>query len=371
MIFILVDAAGGSGDYFLAGNINGWKPDDTTYRFKKDPDGTRYLTCSFDKGSVLEFKFTRGGWDKAECSNNGSFVSNHKLKTDTAAFSLYYVNGWADHFAAVKTQHTASASVAVLDTAFFMPQLQRSRRIWIYLPPGYSSSAKHYPVMYMHDGQNLFDQALSYSGEWGVDETLDSLIAKGKPACIVVGIDNGAGTRMSEYNPYEFTLKDSLNSRTFAAEGNEYLAFIATTLKPFIDKKFRTLPSKENTIIAGSSMGGLISYYAVLKYPQVFGKAGVFSPAFWTAPAIQLYTDSVAQKISAKFFFYAGRKEGSDMVDLMYDVAERLGANSSAMIFTVVDEEGLHNEQYWQKWFGEFYNWIMADGYNYPVKIEE
>jgi predicted alpha/beta superfamily hydrolase len=370
VIFILVDTAGGSPDYYLAGTVNGWNPHDSNYKFKRDEDGTFFLSCTFTKGSVLEFKFTRGSWDKAECSSTGAAVSNRILKTDTAAFTVYYISGWTDRFKPVSPQHTASLNVSVLDTAFNMPQLNRKRRIWVYLPPDYHQSKKHYPVLYMHDGQNLFDNATSYAGEWGVDETLDSLIAKGKAGAIVVGIDNGAA-RMSEYNPYSFTWKNAANATTFLPEGNEYLAFLVTTLKPYIDKQFRTLPSKENTMIAGSSMGGLISYYAALNYSQVFGKAGVFSPAFWTAPAIKNYTDSAASKVNGKFFFYMGAQEGADYVNDMNAVMEKLGAASSAMVYAVIDTEGRHNELYWRKWFADFYVWMMADGYNSPVKIEE
>ena len=118
-------------------------------------------------------------------------------------------------------------------------------------------------------------------------------------------------------------------------------------------------------------MGGLISYYAALKYPDVFGKAGVFSPAFWTAPQIKSLTDSVAKKINAKFFFYMGENEGGTYVEDMKDVAERLGSNSNTMIYSVIDAEGNHNEKAWRKWFAEFYKWIMADGFNYVIKLEE
>ena len=166
--------------------------------------------------------------------------------------------------------HTASFNVKVMDTAFFMPQLNRTRRIWIYLPPSYRATKIYYPVLYMHDGQNLFDNATSYSGEWGIDEYLDSIFTLGKKEVIVVGIDNGLSKRMNEYNPYSFRQYGK-------GEGDEYVDFLVKNLKPFIDKHYRTLPGKKDTYIAGSSMGGLISLYAVLKYPAVFGGAGIFS----------------------------------------------------------------------------------------------
>ena len=118
-------------------------------------------------------------------------------------------------------------------------------------------------------------------------------------------------------------------------------------------------------------MGALVSYYAMLKQPDVFGKAGIFSPTFWAAPGIKFLTDSVASKISGKFFFYIGGREGKSFVSNMQEIQELLGEKSSAQIYSVVDAKGKHNEKAWRKWFPEFYNWIMADGFNYIIKTEQ
>ena len=355
---------------FAAGNFNNWNASDMQYRFSSE-NNLLVLEMKNLTAKKYQFKFTRGSWQKVECSSTGIDVANKEVQLSSDTTIHYSVAGWMDDYA-VARKSTASTNVHVLDTAFFIPQLNKTRRIWIYLPADYNAVKKHYPVMYLQDGQNLFDVLTSGFGEeWGVDECLDSLIAKGKNGCIVVGIDNGNATRMNEYNPYELTLKDSTASKVFAPQGNEYLDFLTQTLKPFIDKKFRTLSSKENTIVAGSSMGGLISYYAAIQYPEVFGKAGVFSPAFWTAPQIKLFTDSIAKKISGKFFFYAGEKESDRMITDMNEVAEKLGAHSNAMIYSVIDPEGKHNENAWRKWFAEFYVWMMADGYNNVIKLEE
>jgi predicted alpha/beta superfamily hydrolase len=244
-----------------------------------------------------------------------------------------------------------------------MPQLKRSRKIWIYLPSTYKSSpGKRYPVLYMHDGQNIFDAYTSGYGEWGVDECLDSIMQNGKNECIVVGIDNGP-KRLNEYNPFN-------NEKFGQGEGTAYAAFMAETLKPFIDGHYRTLKDKTNTIIAGSSMGGLISYYTQLAYPDVFGKSGVFSPAFWTAPGIVAATDSLANTAKGKFFFYMGGLEGSEYLGDMYEVMQQLGTKSSALIYSVTDPEGRHNETAWRKWFPEFFRFIMADWTNYVIKPE-
>ncbi len=358
--------------YYLAANVNGWKPNDTNYQFKKKEDGIFYLTTVFAKATQLEFKFTRGSWQKVECSSNGTDITNRILKTDTATNIVCKINGWVDKLGRREKQNTATAQVSIIDTAFFIPQLNRNRRVWVYLPRGYAKAKQRYPVLYMHDGQNLFnEQTAGFGQEWGVDEIVDSLIAKGKTAAIVIGIDNGGQTRMNEYNPYLFIWKTESDTKTFVPEGDAYLSFITETLKPYIDKNYRTLSSKQNTAIAGSSMGGLIACYAALKYPQVFGKVGVFSPAFWTAPQIKQLTHAVTTAVNGKFFFYMGQNEGDTYVADMNEVAEKLGANSAAMIYSVIDSNGQHNEIYWRKWFAEFYVWIMADGYNNVIKIDE
>ncbi len=161
--------------------------------------------------------------------------------------------------------------------SFIIPQLNRERRIWMYLPPDYEVSNEAYPVVYMHDAQNLFDETTSYSGEWSVDETLDRLFKDKNLKLIVVGIDNGGEKRLDEYSPWK-------NEKYGGGEGDAYLDFVVNTLKPYIDNNFNTLKDKTNTAIIGSSMGGLISHYAALKYPEVFGKIGVYSPAFWFSP---------------------------------------------------------------------------------------
>lgn len=354
---------------FVAGNFNGWAPVNNNYVFVKDSNSLTVEIKNLPAGAY-QFKFTRGSWQKVECDIAGKDVANKSVQLSSDTTILYSIDGWKDDFVGEEI-HTASANVKIIDTAFFMPQLSRYRRVWLYLPPNYLSSNKKYPVLYMHDGQNLFDKFTSGYGEWGIDECMDSLLAKGKQATIIVGIDNGGTTRMNEYNPYEFTWQDSSASKTFSPEGEAYIDFITQTLKPFIDKNYRTLPSKENTIIAGSSMGGVISYYAVLKYPEVYGKAGIFSPAFWTSGALKEFTDSVSKKVNAKFFFYMGGQEGEKNIQLMNEMAEKLGTNSNTMIYSVVDEAGKHNEAAWHKWFAEFYNWMMADGYNNVIKLEE
>ncbi len=347
---------------FVAGNFNGWDPGNKAYELQKNADRLEIVIPRL-KADVYEFKFTRGSWGKVAGTATGADVNNHTIRLSSDTTVTYTIDAWKDDFAAVEKQHTASANVAVMDTAFFIPQLNRYRRIWIYLPASYKTSKKAYPVLYMHDGQNIFDAFTSGYGEWGIDECLDSMMQNGKNECIVIGIDNGP-KRLNEYNPFD-------NERFGAGEGKQYAAFLAETLKPFIDGHYRTLKDRANTMIAGSSMGGLISYYAQLAYPAVFGKAGVFSPAFWTAPGFVAATDSLAGAASGKFFFYMGGLEGDEYMNDMYEVMQRLGTKSGALIYSVTDPEGKHNEAAWRKWFPEFFRFMMADWTNYVIKPEE
>jgi predicted alpha/beta superfamily hydrolase len=156
------------------------------------------------------------------------------------------------------------------------PQLGNQRDVFVYLPPSYAASARHYPVLYMHDGQNLFDRATAFGGhEWEMDETAEALISAGKiQPLIIVGIYN-TGARMTEYTPVGAT-------PAAGRSGDDYERFVIDELKPFIDQTYRTRPGRTDTAVAGSSLGGLMSLEMAMRHPDTFGKAGVVSPSlFW------------------------------------------------------------------------------------------
>jgi predicted alpha/beta superfamily hydrolase len=256
---------------------------------------------------------------------------------------------------------TAQPNVHVLE-ALAMPGLDRTRTIRLYLPPGYETSRERYPVLYMHDGQNLFDAATSYAGEWGVDETLNELARTEGLKLIVVGIDNGEKLRVNELNPWD-------NARFGKGEGAQYMHFIVDVVKPYIDTHYRTKPDRANTAIMGSSMGGLISHYAIATYPKVFSKAGIFSPAYWLAPAI--FDDPAERKFprDAKLYFYAGGKEGEKTMpgmsemerDMNRMVATLRAAGIPARNLAVeVNPEAQHNEAAWRAEFPKAVNWLFA-----------
>jgi predicted alpha/beta superfamily hydrolase len=245
--------------------------------------------------------------------------------------------------------NSLAPNVHILDTAFYMPQLGRYRRIWLYLPPEYGSTDKRYPVLYMHDGQNLFEEWSAFGEEWQVDETIDEAERK----CIVVGIDNGGEHRLREYKLHD-------DPEFGKGEGRPYLAFLTETLKPFIDKTYRTKPNREHTWIAGSSMGGLISYYAALLHPEVYGKAGIFSPSFWLQNDIGEQTAKLLLQSSLpqQLYFYAGEREGAQMADRVRQVTEMLQGHHHLDVHEVYNPEGEHSEAAWRDSFRDFYHWL-------------
>jgi predicted alpha/beta superfamily hydrolase len=337
---------------YLTGNFNNWNPKDENYKLK--PLGSRLSVVLKDiPAGVYAFKFTRGEPGKIETTADGRDIADRVIELKGDMTQEVVIEGWKDDYPVKPKPYTATPQVKVLDSAFYIPQLDRKRRIWIYLPKGYATSKATYPVLYMHDGQNLFNEQTAAFGEWGVDEAMDSLQKQTGKEIIVVGIDNGGDKRMSEYNPYDFDGKKG--------EGKQYVDFLVQTLKPYIDQKFRTKKDASNTFTAGSSLGGLISFYAVAQYPNVFGAAGVFSPAFWTAPQLYTEVDKTDWKGNKpKFFFYAGGKESATMVGDMNRMVSVLQKKPDVNIRTIVNPLGQHNEPTWRDQFPDFYKWLVG-----------
>jgi predicted alpha/beta superfamily hydrolase len=297
----------------------------------------------------IEYKFTLGSWEKVECSANGSDIQNRKSVIKPGDTILVTIEDWKRGI----KKHTASSNVSIVKEDFYIPQLKRNRRIWIYLPPDYTTSKRSYPVFYAHDGQNLFDAATSFSGEWGVDECLDSLFKTNSKSAIIVGIDNGGAYRIEELTPWP-------NSKYGGGKAALYADFIVNTLKPYIDSAYRTLPGRKNTGVFGSSLGGLVSFYMVLKYPETFGKAGVFSPSFWFSDKVYEMAEHFKPKKSLKMFIIAGRNEDENLekeILKMKKILENSGFNKNNLKVELIPD-GQHNEWFWQREFSEVYSWL-------------
>lgn len=256
---------------------------------------------------------------------------------------------------------TAQANVVLLPQQLDMPGLNRQRQLRIYLPPGYAGNGdKRYPVLYMHDGQNLFDVVTAYAGEWGVDECLNALAQAGKLELIVVGIDNGQDKRMTELNPW-----GNPDAKFGAPEGEAYLNFVVKVVKPLIDSQYRTRPERTHTGIMGSSMGGLISHYAVTQYPSVFGLAGVFSPSYWAGGAAALdHFSAKPAATDARLYVLMGGQEGGNMVSNVEKVNAALlrsGHPPGNLSLKITPGAG-HNEAFWASEFERAVLWMFAPG---------
>ena len=345
---------------FIAGDFNGWNPGSPAYVMEKNQEGNWNITLGAEtEGTVIQFKFTRGDWGKVEKGVNGEEIGNRVFTfgNDSTVHCIIY--NWADFGGSGES--TAAENVSIMDENFEMPQLNRTRRIWIYLPPDYDESSKNYPVLYMHDGQNLFDMQTSYAGEWEVDETLNNLATQGYEVPIVIGIDNGGVERIAEYTPW---VNPSYNS----GQGKEYIDFIVETLKPYIDANYRTLPDQNNTGIMGSSLGGLISHYGSVKNQDIFGKAGIFSPSYWFSDSIWAFTNEAGKQNPMRFYQIMGQLEGNQAVAnmLKMDTALKAVGFTNDEIISKVIAGGEHNEKLWREQFEEAYLWLFAS-YAYGI----
>lgn len=339
-------------DIYVSGNFNGWNPKDEAYKLKPFGGSRKSIVIKDLAAGTYAFKFTRGGNDKIETTADGRDIADRVLEVNEDISKEFTIAGWKDEYPELPKKYTASPQVRIVDTAFSIPQLNRKRKIWIYLPKGYATSSKLYPVLYMQDGQNLFNEQTAAFGEWGVDECLDTLQQKLGKECIVVGIDHGGDKRLTEYNPYD-------NDKNGKGEGKEYAAFLAKTLKPYIDSKYRTKKGPENTFVAGSSMGGLISLYTLLTYPGVFGAAGVLSPSLWVAPQIYTDAENFTTASQPRVYLYAGTKESANMATDMQRMSDLMQKKQRYILRTVVNPLGQHTEKYWRQEFADFYKWLM------------
>jgi len=258
---------------------------------------------------------------------------------------------------------TRSATVTILDAAMVMPSLGRTRRIWLYLPPDYQDSRRRYPVIYMQDGQNLFDRATSYAGEWQVDETLNRLAAAGDPGAIVVGIDNGGENRTAEYHPV-------LPWSGLPGQADAYLAFLTDTLKPLIDRRFRTKRDRVHTLIMGASSGATLALYAGIMRPDIFGRVGAFSTPLWLNPRLdQLARMKRSYRRGARVFLVSGRDErvGDEPKGIfakdqpaMVEALTEVGYKPERDIRSRIVEDGTHSERFWASEFEGAYRFLTG-----------
>jgi predicted alpha/beta superfamily hydrolase len=224
------------------------------------------------------------------------------------------------------------------------PERNNARDIFVYLPPSYESSDRRYPVLYMQDGQNLFDASMAFGAEWQVDEHMERLSQLGLEG-VIVGIPNVGPARLDEYSPF-------VDPEHGGGAGDQYLDFVTHTLKPRIDGEFRTNPARDFTGIAGSSMGALLSLYAFFTRPDVFGFAGVMSPALWFANRQVLNIVEQAGDVGGRLYLDVGTAEGeSTLADarLLHELLLKKGYRPGETMMYVEDDDADHSETAWSR----------------------
>lgn len=280
------------------------------------------------------------------------------------------MTGWQSYAAyRAGAAHTVCGAV-VVQPGFYSPQLDNRRDLLVYLPPDYESGERRYPVIYMHDGQNLFDAETSYGGEWQVDETMATLSAEGL-AAIVVGIPNMGEQRIAEYSPF-------VDAQHGGGRGENYVRFLVETVKPRIDSDFRTLPGRAHSGVMGSSMGGLISLYAFLRFPEVFGFVGAMSPSIWYANGAIVSFVRRTKFVGGRIYLDTGTAEGrfgppryvprllsrhiGASVEHVYGILLQHGYRAERDIRYIEEEGAPHSEAAWAHRLPAALRFLLAIG---------
>ncbi|MBI2419783.1 MAG: histidine kinase [Ignavibacteriales bacterium] len=303
-------------------------------------NGLLRKTILLPDGIPLEFKFTRGTWETEAIFEKGKVPGNKLLTVHGDTTITYNISSWKDLEDFKPLAGKVTGKVDYYKNLTY-PGL-RSREVEVWLPPGYEESTGSYPVMYMHDGQNLFDPATSSFGvDWQADECADSLIRNLKVVpFIIVGINNTIARN------WEYSETDT---------GSAYMAFIVQKLKPLIDSKYRTLPGRKHTATGGSSLGGLISFLLAWKYDSVFSMAACFSPAFKidNFDAIKNVNSSGGVKKDLKLYIDNGGVKLDLLlqpgVDAMVSALKNAGYRANDDFMVIIDSEAEHSEAAWAK----------------------
>jgi predicted alpha/beta superfamily hydrolase len=324
--------------------LGSWNPG----RVKMEPQGNHTWTKEITLSGPLsiEYKYTLGTWEREAANANGSPLSNlvvdasqDKTVRDTV---LFWTKGPRQRVNIGQITGTVRYHRGLKGAGL------RDRDLVVWLPPGYDADkSRRYPVLYMHDGQNIFDPVTSAFGvDWSIDETADDLIKKKSiEPIIIVGIYN-TSDRMKEYTPGD--------------KGTLYMNFVVQTVKPLIDTTYRTKPDRKHTIVGGSSAGGIISFMLVWEHSDIFSKALCMSPAFKSvSPGGWDYTQVVRTSNGPKqsiFLYIDNGAIGLDSqlqpgIDAMLTMLKAKGYAEGKDFVFVHDPAAKHSEGDWAKRF--------------------
>ncbi len=349
--FVVTAPAGTPGDatLWIAGNaaeLGGWNP--SGLRLARAADGTHRATVEVAPGAALEFKVTRGSWETVEKGAGGEELSNRTHAAagdDTLAIA---VARWRDAGGGAPAPRRSTRTGDVREHSAFPSRFVRARDVLVWLPPGYDAdTTRRYPVLYFHDGQNVFDDATSFASEWRLDETAARLVAERTvPPFIAVAVAN-TPDRIADYTPVA-------DARHGGGRLDDYARFLAEELKPFVDATYRTRRGPEASGVVGSSLGGLASLAIAIRRPGTFGLVGAVSPSVWWADRAIL-AEAARAPSSLRVWLDMGTAEGASPLggDRNVDDARALEAAlrqaglPAGRVRLEIVEGGRHNEAAW------------------------
>jgi predicted alpha/beta superfamily hydrolase len=316
-----------SSPVFVAGSYNGWNPSDEKYKMQLRSDMAWELVLGKAvKDAPMEFKFTRGSWDREMLTADLTVPANMMLpEVDSAKYPpggelpifTFEVVKWGDQRPSMAGKVDGNPYFEVTT-----PNVRRlevsggtitpfKRDLLVWLPPGYNDAAnkdRRYPVLYLQDGQNLFQKHPGIPSEWNADETAEKLIKEGKvEPMIIVGVPHAGAARMSEYIPFATSVLGDAKPA-----GDWYAQWLVETIMPRVNRAFRTKTGAENTMIGGASLGAVISLHTAVKYPGTFGGLLLESISPLSADNATLKFFANTSKLPGKIFYGFGTKEGDD-----------------------------------------------------------
>ena len=338
---------------YISGNFNNWHTQDTNFEMEKIGNGLYHYKFApdFVYPDELLYKFTKGDWSEVEIDKYGNRTENRVCKEHNGV-RKEHVDKWRKNWLPFKPNFLPK--VHLISEEFEIPQLNKTRRVWALLPHDYEESTETYPVLYLQDAQNLFNEKAKY-GNWEIDKKLAVMSEYKIGKIIIIAVEHAEQDRIKEYNVGKTVL--GVNKR------KKYIRFITDTLKHFVDKTFRTKTEREYTGIGGSSMGGLVSVFSGLMYPEVYGKLMIFSPSLWVIPKMDFTNIDFSEPSDTKIYLYAGGDESATMIDhvkkFKKNMIENEFVSSKMKIKLSINMQGKHNEIYWSDEFPIAIEWLF------------
>ena len=338
---------------YISGNFNKWRTQDKKFMMEKIGDGLYHYKFEHDfvYPETLLYKFTKGDWSDVEIDKYGNRTENRVCEQNLGV-RKEHVYKWRKNWLPFKPNFLPQ--VKLISDEFEIPQLNKTRKIWALLPHDYDSSADNYPVLYLQDAQNLFNEKAEF-GNWEIDKKLAVMSEYNIGKIIIIAIEHADKDRIKEYNVGKTVLG--------LGQGKQYIRFVTDTLKPFVDSNFRTKKEREFTGIGGSSMGGLVSIFSGLMYPEVYGKLMIFSPSLWVVPKLNIPSDIDSEYQDTKIYLYAGGDESATMIAHVKKFKKNMLKNEfvsdKMKINLSINMEGKHNESYWSDEFPKAIEWLF------------